>query len=157
MKKLILNKETYYKIEAYVREYMLDTKVRSVFILNTAGLVLFQQGIKKNDHFIQSIGALTAGIFNATSSLAKLLGDDYFLTMFQEGKQLSFFYSIMENDYIFLTLYDKNAIIGVVNAMTKKIVKNIESLMIEEETTETSVASKEFKEELEDLIDNLFE
>ncbi len=156
MKKLILDNNTYNKIENYVKEYMLDTKVRSVFIINTAGQVLYQRGIKKSDHFIQSIGALTAGIFNATTSLAKLLGDNYFLNLFQEGKRLAFYYSIMENDYIFLALYDKSAIIGVVNALTKKIVKNIESLMSEEENTKLS-PSEEFKEELEDLIDNLFE
>jgi len=78
MKKLILNEETVKQLDRIVRLYITDTNVRAVFIINTAGQVMFHRGMTKSDYFVQSIGALASGIFNATNGLAKLLGSKYF-------------------------------------------------------------------------------
>lgn len=163
MRELRLTSEIIHSLDMAVREYIIDTKVRSVFIINTAGQVLYQRGISKNDHFIQSIGALTAGIFNATGAIAKLIAEDYFNVIFQEGSRYSLFYFAINNDNIFLAFYDKQTIIGIIRVMTEKLAEFIDTLLIEPEVedevihhVDDSVFDEDYKHSLENIIDDMF-
>lgn len=155
MKKIILDNETIKVLEKITRDYMLSSRVSSVFLINTAGQMLYHRGISKSDYFIQSIGALTAGIFNATNAIAKLLNEDYFDSAFQEGKKFSFYYYAVTDELVLVSLYDKNAIIGVVQVMTKKTGDEIKKLLKEEKND--SFLGDDFKTGVEAIIDDMFE
>ncbi|MDY6787910.1 MAG: roadblock/LC7 domain-containing protein [candidate division WOR-3 bacterium] len=156
MKSLILTPETLRVLEDSVNEYMVETRVKAVLIINTAGQVLFKRGLAKSDNFVQSVGALSAGIFNATVGLAKLLGDDYFDNIFQEGKRYSLFYSSLNKNTLLLAVYDRTALIGVIRVMTKKLTVRIGKLMMDEEESASSEFDSDYKDEVENLIDNMF-
>ncbi len=158
MKQLVLVPDIINKLEEAVDDYMAATRVRAVIIINTAGQMIFRSGIKRSDSFMQSFGALSAGIFNATVSLAQLLGDDYFENILQEGKRINLYYSAVNSEIIILTVYNKNAIIGVINVMNKKLKKNILDLMTEDNMGAKRVASfdSEYKDGVESLLDNMF-
>jgi len=156
MKKLILNEETVKQLDRIVRLYITDTNVRAVFIINTAGQVMFHRGMTKSDYFVQSIGALASGIFNATNGLAKLLGSKYFNAAFQEGKKFSFYYYAIDIDTILLSFYDNTSMIGVIQVMAKKAAESIYNLMSDEKQDNGDVITGEFKDTLEGLIDNMF-
>lgn len=153
MKSLILTPETLRVLEDSVSEYMVETRVKAVLIINTAGQVLFKRGLAKSDNFVQSVGALSAGIFNATVGLAKLLGDDYFDNIFQEGKTYSLFYSSLNKSTLLLAVYDRTALIGVIRVMTKKLTERIGNLMMDEEESSSSEFDNDYKNEVEDLIE----
>ena len=135
---------------------MIDTKVRAVIVINTAGQVLFKRGMMKSDNFIQSLGALSAGIFNATISIAKLLGDRYFDNVSQEGKKINLFYNAVNEDTIILSVYDSNAIIGVIQVMSKQLSAKVLSLMEDEVKRKSGEFDDEYKDEVENLLDNMF-
>lgn len=156
MKKLILNDETVRQLDRIVRQYITDTNVRAVFIINTAGQVMYHKGMTKSDYFVQSIGALAAGIFNATNGLAKLLGGKYFNAAFQEGKKFSFYYYAIDFDTIILSFYDTSSMIGVIQVMAKKAAESIYGVMTDEDSGEDKVITGEFKDTLEGLIDDMF-
>lgn len=158
MKKLILIPDIINKLEEAVNDYMAATRVRAVVIINTAGQMIYKTGIKRSDSFMQSFGALSAGIFNATVSIAHLIGDDYFENILQEGKRINLYYSAVNSEIIIITAYNKNAIIGVINVMNKKLRKNILNLMTEDDTKIEKQVSfdNEYKDEVEDLLDNMF-
>lgn len=157
MKQLILTPETLKSLEDIVKDYMMETRVKAVLIINTAGQVVFRRGIVKSDNFIQSLGALTAGIFNATISIAKLLGDRYFDSVSQEGSRINIFYSALNSETIMISLYDSTAIIGVIQVMSKKLKGSIISLMEDEGDKQESGFDDEYKNEVENLIDNMFD
>ncbi len=158
MKQLILIPDIINKLEEAVNDYMITTRVRAVIIINTAGQLIFKTGIKKSDNFMQSFSALSAGIFNATVSIAKLIGDDYFENILQEGKRINLYYSAVNNEIIIITAYNQNAIIGVINVMNKKLKKNILDLMTEDDIKIKKQVSfdNEYKDEVENLLDNMF-
>ncbi len=156
MKQLILTQNTLKKLEDAVKDYMIDTKVRAVIVINTAGQVLFKRGMMKSDNFIQSLGALSAGIFNATISIAKLLGDRYFDNVSQEGKKINLFYNAVNEDTIILSVYDSNAIIGVIQVMSKQLSAKVLSLMEDEVKRKSGEFDDEYKDEVENLLDNMF-
>ncbi len=158
MKQLILIPDIINKLEEAVNDYMIATRVRAVVIINTAGQMIFKTGIKKSDNFMQSFGALSAGIFNATVSIAQLIGDDYFENILQEGKRINLYYSAVNSDIIIITAYNQNAIIGVINVMNKKLKKSILDLMTEDDVKIKKPVSfdNEYKDEVENLLDNMF-
>lgn len=161
MRELKLTSGIIHSLDIAIKEYIIDTKVRSVFIINTSGQVLYQRGISKNDHFIQSIGALTAGIFNATGGLAKLLGEEYFNLIFQEGSKYSLFYFAINHENIFLAFYDKQTIIGIIRVMTEKLAEFIDTMLVEPdieepEPVDESVFDEDYKHSLENMIDDMF-
>lgn len=156
MKKLILNDETVRQLDRIVRQYITDTNVRAVFIINTAGQVMFHRGMTKSDYFVQSIGALAAGIFNATNGLAKLLGGKYFNAAFQEGKKFSFYYYAIDIDTIILSFYDNTSMIGVIQVMAKKAAESIFGIMTEDSASNENIITGEFKDTLDGLIDDMF-
>lgn len=157
MKQLILTPETLKSLEDTVKDYMIQTRVRAVLIINTAGQVVFRRGIIKSDNFIQSLGALTAGIFNATISIAKLLGDRYFDSLSQEGSRIRIFYTALNEETIMISLYDTNAIIGEIKVMSERARESILGLMEEESDKKESSFDDEYKNEVENLIDNMFD
>ncbi len=155
MKKLVLDEPTVRDVERLLKIFIQDTKVLNVIIVNTSGQVLFQTGMKKDNYFTQSLGALCSGIYNATKSIAKLVKEDYFFTLFQEGKKFSFFYFAINDDLIIVSLFSKDTIIGVVQTLTKKLSENIIKLM-KEESEEKMTFDSEFKDEIDNIIDNIF-
>jgi len=156
MKYLVLNISTVKKLEKLIRNYMNISGVSSVFIVNTAGQMLFHRGMTKSDYFLQSIGALGSGIFNATKSLAKLLKEDYFTSAFQEGKSYSFYYFAVTEDIILISIYGKNTIVGVVQVTSKKAANDILKIMSEKKEEKLATIGEDFKAEVETLIDNMF-
>lgn len=134
---------------------MTDSGVSSVFIINTAGQMLYHRGIAKSDYMLQSIGALEAGIFNATKGIAKLLNEEYFTSAFQEGKTFSFYYHAVTEDIILVSIYGKNSIIGVVQVASKKTSDEILSLMRDKEESPMEMG-EEFKAEVESMLDDMF-
>ncbi|HAV92178.1 TPA: hypothetical protein DCW38_03240 [candidate division WOR-3 bacterium] len=155
MKRLVLDNSSVKNLEKIIRDYMIESGVSSVFLVNTAGHVLFHRGISKSDYFLQSIGALGAGIFNATRAIAKLIKEDYFKSAFQEGKSYSFYYYAVTEDLILISIYGKNAIIGVVQVSSKKTADGILALMTEKKEDTLKIGDG-FKEEVESLIDDMF-
>ncbi|MEO0288767.1 MAG: roadblock/LC7 domain-containing protein [candidate division WOR-3 bacterium] len=155
MKKLVLDEPTVRDVERFLKTFIQDTKVLNVLIINSAGQVLFQMGMKKDNYYTQSLGALCAGIFNATKSIAKLVREDYFFTLFQEGKKFSFFYLAVNDEIIIVSLFSKDTIIGVVQTMMKKLSENIVKLM-KEEGEEKITFDRDFKNQVDNIIDNLF-
>lgn len=155
MKRLVLDNSSVKSLEKIIRDYMIESGVSSVFLVNTAGHVLFHRGISKSDYFLQSIGALGAGIFNATRAIAKLIKEDYFKSAFQEGKSYSFYYYAVTEDLILISIYGKNTIIGVVQVSSKKAGEEILTLMTEKKEDTLKIGDG-FKEEVESLIDDMF-
>ncbi|HAF07593.1 MAG: roadblock/LC7 domain-containing protein [bacterium] len=155
MKKLVLDEPTVKNVERLLKLFIQDTKVLNVLILNTSGQVLFQMGMKKDNYFSQSLGALCSGIYNATKSIAKLVKEDHFFTLFQEGKKFVFFYFAINDELIIVSFFSKNTLIGVVQTLTKKLSEDIVKLMKEESERQITF-DKEFKEEIDNIIDNIF-
>lgn len=155
MKKLVLDEPTVKDVERLLKLFIQDTKVLNVLILNTSGQVLFQMGMKKDNYFSQSLGALCSGIYNATKSIAKLVKEDHFFTLFQEGKKFVFFYFAINDELIIVSFFSKNTLIGVVQTLTKKLSEDIVKLMKEESERQITF-DKEFKEEIDNIIDNIF-
>jgi len=155
MKQLVLDGSTIKSLDRIARDYMSESGVSSVFLVNTAGQMLYHRGIAKSDYMIQSIGALEAGIFNATKGMAKLLKQEYFTSAFQEGKTFSLYYFAVTEELILVSIYGRNSIIGVVQVSSKKTADAILSLLKESVDEGVSVG-EEFKAEVEALLDDMF-
>ncbi|MGE3063002.1 MAG: roadblock/LC7 domain-containing protein [bacterium] len=155
MKHLVLDNPTIKNLDRIVRDYMVDSGVSSVFIVNTAGQMLYHRGMAKSDYMLQSIGALEAGIFNATKGMAKLIHEDYFTSAFQQGRTFSFYYYAITDDIILISIYGKSSIIGVVQVSSKNAANSILSLMKEKADERLSIGD-DFKAEVESMLDDMF-
>jgi predicted regulator of Ras-like GTPase activity (Roadblock/LC7/MglB family) len=80
---------------------------------------------------VLSLCALVAGIFTTTQELARLIGESKFKSLFQEGKTWNLHFTLVSEDLIFATLFDKKTVIGAVQVSANEASERIGKLLKE--------------------------
>src|SRR5690606_41915452 len=102
--------------------------------------------------------SLAAGNVAATSSMAKLIGEDTFPAVFHEGERESIFISVIGRSLL-VVVFDERSTLGLVKIRTKRASFDVASIL--EEATRASAAfnvsnPSVFSDITDDDIDSLF-
>jgi predicted regulator of Ras-like GTPase activity (Roadblock/LC7/MglB family) len=105
-----------------------------------------------------SFSSLAAGNVAATSSMAKLIGEDNFPAVVHEGERESIFISVIGRSLL-VVVFDERSTLGLVKLRTKKASREVAILL--DEMTESSenrrLGQNSFLAEITDEdIDSLF-
>ena len=92
---------------------------KSIFLLDKNGQIIVALGeIATVD--TTSLASLVAGTTAATSSLAKLLGEEEFPVHFHEGKRDNLHISLVDAEHILAVIFDQRSSLGLVRLRVKK-------------------------------------
>ena len=106
---------------------------------------------------ITSLGSLVAGTTAATSSLAKLLGEDEFPVHFHEGKRDHLHISLVDEEHILAVIFDNRSSLGLIRLRVKKAtVKLVEIFVKLAERQRSHQGGGVFSEITDEDIENLF-
>lgn len=125
---LVLTKEILNKISDCLHKYIDSSNARCALLLSNSGQLLFQTGFVSNFDTL-SISALIAGVFNSTQALANLVGEEAFSLFIQEGSKLKIHYSILMGKYIFATVFDDAALLGVIQMSVKETSEELQKIL----------------------------
>ena len=154
---IIIHEHQFQKIKALLARLCVEAAARCVFLVDRDGQpIAFHGDIGHMD--TTSFSSLAAGNVAATSSMAKLLGEDIFPTVVHEGERESIYICIIGRSLL-VVVFDERSTLGLVKLRSKRASHELATIM-EEITSESEKRKGEensfFSEITDDDIDSLF-
>lgn len=128
--RIILSEEISNKLNIYLTEFVNQSSTKAALLITKGGQLLNQSGISKKNSKLYSIVSLISGIFSSTYELATLIGESGFKHFFQEGRRLSIYYSLLFEPFVFVTIFDDNALLGDIQIRLEALEKEIKKMLI---------------------------
>jgi len=153
----VLQEQQFQKLKTVLARLCVECAARVVFLVDRDGQTIAFHG-DIGDMDTTSFSSLAAGNVAATSSMAKLIGEDVFPAVFHEGERESIFISVIGRSLL-VVVFDERSTLGLVKLRTKRA--SFEVAAILDEAVEASAAfaassSSLFSDITDDDIDSLF-
>lgn len=153
----ILQEHQFQKLKVVLARLCVECAARVVFLIDRDGQPIAFHG-DIGDMDTTSFASLAAGNVAATSSMAQIIGEDAFPSVFHEGERESIFISIIGRSLL-VTVFDQRSTLGLVKIRTKRGSFDVATIL--EEATAASnnynVNQNSFFSEITDEdIDSLF-
>jgi len=160
-----MDKEESFEIEFQsikdsLEELCRETKALSVLLIDKAGQLITSAGnVSSID--IPSFATLSAADFAATSTLADLIGERDFSTLFHQGEKKSIYISLISDKVILAVIFTKETTLGLVRIKVRKTAEklgnSLEKIFDVLESEYSGAVDDDFINEAETELDSLFE
>lgn len=133
-----------------------DALARAIFLIDRNGQILVATGETDNID-TTSLASLVAGTTAATSSLAKLLGEEEFPVHFHEGARDNLHISLVGEEHILTVVFDQRSSLGLVRLRVKKATGSLLEVFESVDNRQGDSAENDvFSEITDEDIENLF-
>lgn len=153
----ILQELQFQKLKTVLARLCVECAARVVFLVDRDGQTIAFHG-DIGDMDTTSFSSLAAGNVAATSSMAKLIGEEVFPAVFHEGERESIFISVIGRSLL-VVVFDERSTLGLVKIRTKRASHEVAGIL-EEASREAAVfavgANSVFAEITDEDIDSLF-
>ena len=105
---------------------------------------------------VPAISALVAGMFTATQEVARLVGEDHFSILLQQGEKRNIHISLIDNTIMLLIIFDDVMTMGKVRYVARKALRDIADAYSYTKV-DKQVDGEKFKEFAISLIDSIFD
>ncbi len=160
MSYLVLYSEEYEEIKKILNRLKEETNSRIVIVVERNGQPIAFTG-ELDGVDTTSLGSLIAGDVAATEALARLLGEQGFSIIFNEGAKEDLHITVIGDKFILAILFDRRTSLGLVRLRARKAAQELEGIF---KKLEEKMASQRLEmgdqnpldELTEDDIENLF-
>lgn len=97
-------------------------------LLDRAGQIIAAEGDAYRDEGIP-LGALIAGSFASSREVARLLKEKDFRVLFQEGLRENLFTELVDEQWMLVVVFKRQAHLGLVKILSKKATKELEEIL----------------------------
>jgi len=153
----IIHEQQFHKIKYVLARLCVECAARVVFLVDRDGQPIAFHG-DIGDMDTTSFSSLAAGNVAATTSMARLIGEDVFPAVVHEGERESIFISVIGRSLL-VVVFDERSTLGLVKLRTKrasyevaKILEDIARDSINHQLNQNSF----FSEITDEDIDSLF-
>src|SRR6185436_11083010 len=115
---IVIHEHQFQKIKSILARLCVECVARVVFLVDRDGQPIAFHG-NIGDMDTTSFSSLAAGNVAATSSMAKLIGEDTFPSVFHEGERESIFISIIGRALL-VVVFDGRSTLSLVKLRTKR-------------------------------------
>jgi predicted regulator of Ras-like GTPase activity (Roadblock/LC7/MglB family) len=152
----ILQEQQFQKIKMVLARLCVECAARVVFLVDRDGQTIAFHG-DIGDMDTTSFSSLAAGNVAATSSMAKLIGEDAFPAVVHEGERESIFISVIGRSLL-VVVFDERSTVGLVKLRTKRASYEVASILdaATKLTAAFSMSTSVFSEITDEDIDSLF-
>ena len=154
---VIINEDNFQKIKNVLARLCVESAARVVFLVDRDGQPIAYHG-DIGDMDTTSFSSLAAGNVAATSSMAKLIGEDEFPAVVHEGERESIFISVIGRSLL-VVVFDERSTLGLVKLRTKKATYDVAAILEEvarDSANQSLDESSFFAEITDEDIDSLF-
>ena len=154
---VIIKEEQFQRIKQVLERLCVESAARVVFLVDRDGQPIAFHG-EIGDMDTTSFSSLAAGNVAATSSMAKLIGEDQFPSVVHEGERESIFISVIGRSLL-VVVFDDRSTLGLVKLRTKKATFTVASILEEvarDSANQSLDESSFFAEITDEDIDSLF-
>jgi predicted regulator of Ras-like GTPase activity (Roadblock/LC7/MglB family) len=154
---IIIHEQQFQKIKTVLARLCVESAARVVFLVDRDGQpIAFHGEIGNMD--TTSFSSLAAGNVAATTSMAKLIGEDVFPNVVHEGEHDSIYISIIGRSLL-VVVFNERSTLGLVKLRAKRASHEVAAIIddIARESEKNRAASNAFFAEITDEdIDSLF-
>lgn len=154
---VIIHEQQFQRIKSVLARLCVECAARVVFLVDRDGQPIAFHG-DIGDMDTTSFSSLAAGNVAATTSMAKLIGEDVFPSVVHEGERESIFISVIGRSLL-VCVFDERSTLGLVKLRTKKASHEIHAILeaIRVDSARHAIDESSFFSEITDEdIDSLF-
>lgn len=155
---LVVTEEDTAQITACLQRLIADSGASYSMVLDRAGQILAWESDNVRPE-MQHLGALLAATYASTQEMARLLNEDGFRTLLQEGLREKIFTETVQDHWLLVVIFDQQAHLGLVKVLSKRattVLSNILDLVRERNSQTRSVRLSQVRKATTDTIDLLF-
>ncbi|HEY0429720.1 MAG TPA: roadblock/LC7 domain-containing protein [Pyrinomonadaceae bacterium] len=123
---IVIHEHQFQKIKSVLARLCVECAARVVFLVDRDGQPIAFHG-DIGDMDTTSFSSLAAGNVAATTSMAKLIGEDVFPAVVHEGERESIFISVIGRSLL-VVVFDERSTLGLVKLRTKKASHEVASI-----------------------------
>ncbi len=112
------------QLDEMLREFMVSTEAIATLIIDKGGFLITQQG-DAHDYDMTTIGALASGAFMANQTIASLVNETSFNSIYQQGENASMFVINVDEHCLLVVIFKSHSGVGVVKYYAATAVKRI--------------------------------
>jgi predicted regulator of Ras-like GTPase activity (Roadblock/LC7/MglB family) len=124
---VIIHEQQFQRIKNVLARLCVECAARVVFLVDRDGQPIAFHG-DIGDMDTTSFSSLAAGNVAATTSMAKLIGEDVFPAVVHEGERESIFISVIGRSLL-VVVFDERSTLGLVKLRTKKASHEVASIL----------------------------
>ena len=156
---LIVGSEHADAITLCLNRLMDETGASHIMLLDRAGQILSWQGADARQVEMMHLGALLAGTYATSREMARLLKEDGFRVLVQEGMREKIFTETVEDRWLLVVVFDHQAHLGLVKVLAKRATQALAGILhvvIEENENRRTQFRGQVRKAAVDTIDLLF-
>lgn len=153
----IIQEHQFQRMKSVIGRLCVECAARVVFLVDRDGQTIAFHG-DIGDMDTTSFSSLAAGNVAATSSMAKLIGEDVFPSVVHEGERESIFISVIGRSLL-VVVFDERSTLGLVKIRAKKASHEVAAILdeaVNESAAATVAVNATFAEITDEDIDSLF-
>ncbi len=153
----VIQEQQFQRLKSVIGRLCVECAARVVFLVDRDGQTIAFHG-DIGDMDMTSFSSLAAGNVAATSSMAKLIGEDVFPSVVHEGERESIFISVIGRSLL-VVVFDERSTLGLVKIRAKKASHEVAAILDEavEDSKSFSLSQDSvFADISDDDIDSLF-
>ena len=112
------------QLDGLLREFIVSTEAIATLIIDKGGFLITQQG-DAHDFDMTTIGALASGAFMANQTIASLVNETSFNSIYQQGENSSMFVINVDEHCLLVVIFKSHSGVGVVKYYAATAVKRI--------------------------------
>lgn len=157
MSQMIMYEEEFRQISFLLNRLYREANSRACYIIDKNGQLVAHAGETQAIDSV-SLSSLIAGSIAATGSLAKLIGETEFSSIFHEGQNEHMHVSVIGQRVILVVLFDQRSSLGLIRLRVRKISEEMEKIFATLAAKSTAPQKQTpFSEITDDDIDSLFQ
>ena len=152
----IIDEQQFHRVKTVLARLCVECAARAVFLIDRDGQPIAFHG-DIGDMDTTSFASLAAGNVAATSSMAKLIGEEVFPAVVHEGERESIFISVIGRSLL-VVVFDERSTLGLVKIRTKRASHEVAAILEEMAASSAAAFSQNsfFSEITDEDIDSLF-
>jgi predicted regulator of Ras-like GTPase activity (Roadblock/LC7/MglB family) len=112
------------RIDEALREFLASTDATTVLVIDKGGFLICHHG-EAGDFDLTTIAALSSGAFMANQTIAGLVHEPNFNSIYQQGEKVSIFVSNVDQNCMLVVIFKSPTGVGVVKYFATTAVKRI--------------------------------
>jgi predicted regulator of Ras-like GTPase activity (Roadblock/LC7/MglB family) len=146
------------QISACLQRLLADTGASYTMVVDRSGQILAYESDGHRPEMTH-LGALLAATYASTQEIARILNEDSFRTLLQEGLREKIITEMVAEHWLLVVIFDHQAHLGLIKVLAKRttgILSNVLEIALSRPVTERTGLSKPMLRATTDTIDLVF-
>jgi predicted regulator of Ras-like GTPase activity (Roadblock/LC7/MglB family) len=116
---LVITEQGLQDVQATLQKLQQETNAKYLLLVEKSGQTIASAG--EQNPYAMALSALVAGAFASTREIARMLGEQEFKTMFQQGAKLNLFILQLDTHDFLTVVFDENSTLGIVKLKSQQL------------------------------------